>query len=132
LECGERPRGLVSEACFRWLRRRNSHPIARNNLRLIRENLAAARIHKDFHPVHIVVIAGRVSTKRVVAKRFDPSEVLKPPALGVEEGFVHPEVMRVAVHVRYGFLKRDDFLAQRKQEIVEAVRSRPWGSRVTG
>src|SRR5437773_2956752 len=74
------------------LRRRDSQSAAGDDLRLIREDLAAAGVHEHLQPVNVVV-----AILLVVAERLDARKVLEPPTLGVKERLVDPEVVRVAV-----------------------------------
>jgi hypothetical protein len=82
------------------LRGRDSQSVARDDLRLIREDLAAVGVHEHLQPMHVV---GAILL--VVTERLDARKVLDPPALGVKERLVDPEVVRVAVDVGAGFAK---------------------------
>jgi hypothetical protein len=70
------------------LRSWHRHAVARDDLWLIRKNLAASRIHKNLHPMHIVVVAGRIGLERIVAKCFDAGKVLQPPPLRIQKRLV--------------------------------------------
>ena len=99
------------------LRRRDSQSVAGDDLRLIREDLAAAGVHEHLQPVNVVV-----AILLVVAERLDARKVLEPPTLGVKERLVDPEVVRVAVDVGDRLREGDHLFAQRDKELLEAVK----------
>src|SRR5262245_15373746 len=74
--------------------RRDGRAVRWHDLRLIREHLAALRIHEHLHPMHVVV-----AVRGVIAKGLDAGEVLDAAAFGVLERLVDSEVVRVAMHV---------------------------------
>jgi hypothetical protein len=76
------------------LRRRNGHAVRRDDLRLVAEDFAAAGVNQHLEPVHIIgAVAG------VVAEGLNAGKVCQAPSLGVDEGLVDAEVVRVAVDV---------------------------------
>src|SRR4029077_4655661 len=83
-------------------RRRNLRPVVRYDLWLVAEHLAAARVAAHLQPIHVVV-----AVALVVSERLDAGKVLQPAPLGVEEGFVEAEVMRVSMYVCHRTAERD-------------------------
>ncbi len=92
--------------------------IAIDNLRFIREHLAAGRIHGHLQPVHIS------EGGLVVTEGLDAREVHDPLSGDVQQRLVHAEVVRIAVDVGDWFSERNHLAAQSPQKIPEAI-SRP-------
>ena len=101
---------------LRGLWRRNRHAVGGNNLRLVREDFAAAAIDQYLQSLHVV---GAV--RLIVAKCLNASEILQPAPLGIQEWLIQPEVVRVAVDIGNGLAERDHFVAQREQKVLEAI-----------
>ena len=57
-----------------------------------------------------------------LAERLDASEILQPASLCIQERLVDAEIMRVTVHVGDRLAERDDLIAERDEEFLEAVR----------
>ena len=107
----------------------NGDPISGNDLRLEGKDFAAVGIHKRLHPLNVVEIAEigvlGVYTENVVAERLDAREVFKTSACRIEERFVNPEVVGIAVNVGHRFTESDHLVAQRGQKGLEPVGSTP-------
>src|SRR5262249_59031740 len=84
-----RPGEGVRDSLWCW----DGRAIPRDDLRLIRKDLTATRIHEHLHPLHIVV-----SVRRVVAECFNAREVLDATTGGVQEWLVNAAVMGVPMH----------------------------------
>ena len=111
---GAGPAKQLSE--LRGLWRRNRHAVGGNNLRLVREDFAAAAIDQYLQSLHVV---GAV--RLIVAKCLNASEILQPAPLGIQEWLIQPEVVRVAVDIGNGLAERDHLVAQREQKVLEAI-----------
>ncbi len=57
----------------------------------------------------------------VVAKSLYAREVFEAPSLGVQEGFVHAKIMRIAMHVSHWLAEGDHFFSQGEQVVLEAI-----------
>ncbi len=104
--------------------------VRRNDLLLIREDLPRLSIHEDLQPVDVVV-----AVFLMIAKRFDPSEVLKALPSGIQKWLIDTKIVRVSVHVVPRLFEGDDFSPQGQKELLEdigltvSLRERPGISR---